>query len=80
MYLSDIETAMKPTEAFAKMAHKEIERIAIDELEGRVTSTHTLPTVPLLIPEKFNKKIVNYLQFAEEFNGYFEALKQIIMD
>ncbi|MEK9714911.1 MAG: aminotransferase class I/II-fold pyridoxal phosphate-dependent enzyme, partial [Methylophilaceae bacterium] len=79
MYLSDIETAMKPTEAFAKMAHKEIERIAIDELEGRVTSvllTPYPPGIPLLIPgEKFNKKIVNYLQFAEEFNELFPGFE-----
>jgi len=79
MYLSEIETAMKPTEAFAKMAHKEIERIAIDELEGRVTSvllTPYPPGIPLLIPgEKFNKKIVNYLQFAEEFNELFPGFK-----
>ena len=79
MYLSDIETAMKPTEAFAKMAHKEIERIAIDELEGRVTSvllTPYPPGIPLLIPgEKFNKKIVNYLQFAQEFNELFPGFE-----
>jgi arginine decarboxylase len=79
MYLSDIETAMKPTEAFAKMAHKEIERIAIDELEGRVTSvllTPYPPGIPLLIPgEKFNKKIVNYLQFAKEFNELFPGFE-----
>ena len=40
---------------------KEIERIAIDELEGRVTSvllTPYPPGIPLLIPgEKFNKNI-----------------------
>jgi arginine decarboxylase len=44
MYLSDMVPAMKPTEAFAKMAHKEIERVAIDDLEGRITAvllTHT---------------------------------------
>jgi arginine decarboxylase len=27
--------AMKPADAFAKMAHREIERVAIDQLEGR---------------------------------------------
>jgi arginine decarboxylase len=79
MYLSDIETAVKPTEAFAKMAHKEIERIPIYELEGRVTSvllTPYPPGIPLLIPgEKFNKKIVNYLQFAEEFNELFPGFE-----
>ena len=38
MYLSDMEPAMKPADAFAKMAHREIERVEIDELEGRITA------------------------------------------
>ena len=64
MYLSDMVPAMKPAEAFAKMAHKEIERVAIDDLEGRITAvllTPYPPGIPLLIPgERFNKIIVNY--------------------
>jgi hypothetical protein len=40
MYLSDMQPAMKPSDAFAKMAHREIDRVAIDELEGRVTAVH----------------------------------------
>jgi arginine decarboxylase len=53
MYLSDMVPAMKPADAFAKMAHGEIERVAIDELEGRVTAmlvTPYPPGIPLLIP------------------------------
>ena len=53
MYLSDMIPAMKPTEAFSKMAHKEIERVAIDDLEGRITAvllTPYPPGIPLLIP------------------------------
>ena len=38
MYLSDMVPAMRPADAFAKMAHREIERVAIDQLEGRVTA------------------------------------------
>ena len=34
MYLSDMVPAMRPSDAFAKMAHREIERVPIDELEG----------------------------------------------
>ena len=37
MYLSDMIPAMRPADAFARMAHREIERVPIDELEGRVT-------------------------------------------
>ncbi|WP_374265411.1 Orn/Lys/Arg decarboxylase N-terminal domain-containing protein [Zoogloea sp.] len=75
MYLSDMVPAMKPADAFAKMAHREIERVSIDELEGRVTSvllTPYPPGIPLLIPgERFNKTVVQYLHFAREFNERF---------
>ena len=79
MYLSDMIPAMKPTDAFAKMAHRKIDRVPIDELEGRVTAvllTPYPPGIPLLIPgEKFNKVIVNYLKFAREFNEKFPGFE-----
>jgi arginine decarboxylase len=79
MYLSDMEPAMRPTDAFAKMAHREIERVAIDELEGRVTAmlvTPYPPGIPLLIPgERFNATIVRYLRFAREFNRHFPGFE-----
>jgi arginine decarboxylase len=79
MYLSDMVPAMKPTDAFSKMAHRQIERVAIDELEGRVTAvllTPYPPGIPLLIPgERFNKVIVNYLKFAREFNEKFPGFE-----
>ena len=37
MYLSDMQPAMPPGEAWARMAHRKIERVDIDKLEGRVT-------------------------------------------
>ena len=50
-----------------------VERVPIDELEGRITTsllTPYPPGIPLLIPgEVFNKKIVDYLKFAREFNA-----------
>lgn len=79
MYLSDMIPAMKPSDAFAKMAHREIERVPIDELEGRVTSillTPYPPGIPLLIPgERFNKTIVDYLKFARDFNEKFPGFE-----
>ncbi len=79
MYLSDMQPAMKPSDAFAKMAHREIERVSIDELEGRVTSillTPYPPGIPLLIPgELFNKTIVDYLKFARAFNEKFPGFE-----
>ncbi|ALU90623.1 lysine decarboxylase [Herbaspirillum rubrisubalbicans] len=79
MYLSDMQPAMKPSDAFAKMAHREIDRVPLDELEGRVTSillTPYPPGIPLLIPgEIFNKTIVDYLKFARDFNEKFPGFE-----
>ena len=75
MYLSPMQPAMKPSDAFAMMAHDEIDRVEIDELEGRATAvllTPYPPGIPLLIPgERFNQIIVQYLRFARMFNEMF---------
>ncbi|NWG85907.1 MAG: arginine/lysine/ornithine decarboxylase, partial [Hydrogenophilaceae bacterium] len=79
MYLSEMAPAMKPADAFAKMARREIERVEIDQLEGRITSvllTPYPPGIPLLIPgERFNATIVRYLQFARDFNEQFPGFE-----
>jgi arginine decarboxylase len=79
MYLSDMQPAMKPSDAFAAMAHREIDRVEIDNLEGRVTSvllTPYPPGIPLLVPgERFNATIVSYLKFAREFNKKFPGFE-----
>jgi arginine decarboxylase len=79
MYLSDMVPAMKPADAFARMAHRETERVEIDDLEGRITSvllTPYPPGIPLLIPgECFNATIVRYLQFARSFNQRFPGFE-----
>jgi len=79
MYLSNMVPAMKPSDAFAKMAHGEIERVSIDDLEGRITAvllTPYPPGIPLLIPgEVFNKTIVDYLKFARDFNKRFPGFE-----
>jgi arginine decarboxylase len=75
MYLSDLQPAMKPSDAFARIAHRETERVDIDALEGRITTsllTPYPPGIPLLIPgERFNKKIVDFLRFTRQFNAGF---------
>ena len=82
MYLSPMEPAMRPADAFAKMAHREIERVKIDDLEGRITSTLLTPYppgIPLLIPgERFNATIVRYLKFARDFNKLFPGFENDI--
>jgi len=75
MYLSDLHPAMKPSDAYAHIAHRQTERVEIDALEGRITTallTPYPPGIPLLIPgERFNKKIVDYLRFTQAFNAAF---------
>ena len=72
MYLSPMEPAMKPSDAFEHLAHRKVDRVPVDELLGRVTAmlvTPYPPGIPLLLPgERFNKTIVDYLKFAREFN------------
>ncbi len=72
MYLSEIETAMIPSDAWAKMAHREVERVSIDDIEGRITAmlvTPYPPGIPLMVPgERFNETIIQYLKFARDFN------------
>lgn len=75
MYLSLMQPAMKPWQAYDRMTHRDIDRVEIDQLEGRATAvllTPYPPGIPLLIPgERFNKTIVEYLQFARMFNQLF---------
>ncbi|MBK1781644.1 arginine/lysine/ornithine decarboxylase [Advenella sp. WQ 585] len=82
VYLSDMVPALKPSDAFDKMAHRDVERVSIDDLEGRVTGvllTPYPPGIPLLIPgERFNKTIVEYLQFARSFNKKFPGFETFI--
>ena len=71
IYLSDHLPAMTPTDAFSHIARRKTERVAIDDLEGRITTslvTPYPPGIPLLIPgEVFNAQIVDYLRFNREF-------------
>ncbi len=75
MYLSDLQPAMKPADAFAHIAHRRTDRVPIDALEGRITTallTPYPPGIPLLIPgERFNRKIVDFLRFTRQFNAAF---------
>ncbi|MDR0274690.1 MAG: arginine/lysine/ornithine decarboxylase [Burkholderiaceae bacterium] len=72
IYLSELTPAMNPAAAYACIARRQVERVEIDQLEGRITTsliTPYPPGIPLLIPgEVFNRKIVDYLKFAREFS------------
>ena len=79
MYTSDMVPAMMPSDAWAQMAHKKVDRVPLDQLEVRVTAmlvTPYPPGIPLLIPgERFNKRIVDYLYFARDFNAQFPGFE-----
>jgi arginine decarboxylase len=79
MYLSNMEPAMIPADAFQCLAHRRVDRVPIDELEGRITTmlvTPYPPGIPLLIPgERFNRSIVEYLKFARSFNERFPGFE-----
>jgi len=79
MYISNIEPAMLPADAWTKMAHGEIERVTIDELEGRVTAiliTPYPPGIPLMVPgERFNSEIIDYLKYVRTFNNAFPGFE-----
>lgn len=72
MYLTEAIPAMKPSDAYACIARRQTERVEIDHLEGRITTsliTPYPPGIPLLIPgEVFNRSIVDYLKFSRELN------------
>lgn len=82
VYTSDMVPAMKPSDAFNCMARRDVERVKIDDLEDRVTGvllTPYPPGIPLLIPgERFNKRIVDYLRFARDFNRKFPGFETFI--
>jgi arginine decarboxylase len=79
MYLSEMAPALRPADAYARMAHRQIERVPIEALDGRITAvllTPYPPGIPLLIPgERFNPTIVRYLCFARAFNERFPGFE-----
>jgi arginine decarboxylase len=79
MYLSEMEPVMKPAAAYARMTHWEVERVPVDQLEGRVSAvllTPYPPGIPLLIPgERVNAVIVRFLKFARDFNARFPGFE-----
>jgi len=79
MYTSEMEPVMIPAKAYARMAHNDVDRVPVDDIEGRVCGvllTPYPPGIPLLIPgERVNTQIVNYLKFVREFNALFPGFE-----
>ena len=71
----EINPPSRTNDAYSYIAHRKTERVPIDELEGRITTsllTPYPPGIPLQVPgERFNCRIVDYLRFTREFNAAF---------
>ncbi|MGC8480461.1 MAG: Orn/Lys/Arg decarboxylase N-terminal domain-containing protein [Acidimicrobiales bacterium] len=82
MYTSDLVPEMLPSDAWAQMTRRNVERVPLAQLVGRTTAvllTPYPPGIPLLIPgERFNTTIVDYLRFAESFNQLYPGLEALI--
>jgi arginine decarboxylase len=79
LYSSEPVPAMIPSDAFAKVAHHEVERLDIELCDGHIAAsllTPYPPGIPLLVPgERFNNEIVQYLRFARTFNERFPGFE-----
>jgi len=79
MYLSNIEPAMLPAEAWDRMAHNQVERVTIEQLEGRITATMVTPYppgIPLMVPgERFTPEVIRYLHYIKTFNHEFPGFE-----
>ncbi len=79
IYLATPIAAMTPAQAYRHTAHDTIERVALSDLDQRITAsliTPYPPGIPLLVPgERFHKKILSYLYFAYQFNRAFPGFE-----
>lgn len=79
IYNAPAITAITPKDAYSQLINRNIERVPVDQLEGRITTmliTPYPPGIPVLIPgERFNKTIVDYLKFAQHFNECLPGLE-----
>lgn len=79
MYVSEMVPAMRPTDAYARFVHGEVDRLPIDAISGRVSAvllTPYPPGIPLLVPgERVNEKIVQYLRFARDLTSRFPGFE-----
>ena len=81
MYIAPVIPAMRPADAWAKMARRQYTRVnVLDLTEEHITGsliTPYPPGIPLLVPgEKFNRLIIDFLHFALAFNSKFPGFEQ----
>ena len=78
MYVSEMVPAMRPTDAYAKFVHGEVDRVAIDDLENRISAvllTPYPPGIPLLMPGEnagaADGPILGFLKALQAFDRNF---------
>jgi arginine decarboxylase len=78
MYTVLPQIALKPADAYDRLVRGEVEKVAIDQLEGRIAAVMLVPYppgIPLIMPgERFTgqtRSIVDYLRFAQVFDQRF---------
>lgn len=57
---------------------QKVDRVPLDQLEDRITAMLVYPYppgIPLLIPAALNKRIIDYLYFARDFNERFPGFE-----
>ncbi|AXF84733.1 Biodegradative arginine decarboxylase [Ephemeroptericola cinctiostellae] len=81
MYIEPVIPAMRPADAWAKMARRQYTRVNVldlttEHITGSLVTPYP-PGIPLLVPgERFNQLIIEFLHFALEFNGQFPGFEQ----
>jgi arginine decarboxylase len=82
MYTELPQIAMKPADAYDKLVRREVEAVALDQLEGRIAAVMLVPYppgIPLIMPgERFTERtraIIEYLQFAGRFDRSFPGFE-----
>ena len=80
MYTDLPEPAMKPSEAYDRLVHGDVEPVPIDDLKGRITAVMIVPYppgIPLVMPgERFmTDSIIDYLKFARDTDDRFPGFE-----
>src|SRR5262249_35203292 len=80
MYTDLPQPAMKPSDAYDRLVHGNVEPTPIEELKGRIAAVRIVPYppgLPLIMPgERFmTDSIVEYLKFARDTDDRFPGFE-----
>ncbi len=80
MYTELPEPAMKPSDAYDRMVHGDVEAVPIEKLKSRIAAVMVVPYppgIPLIMPgERFStSSIIDYLKFARDTSDHFHGFE-----